>query len=533
MKKWTTGIWFRPLTMIILISFFFLYGVNLTLLTGVARMSSAYAQDMDDLLDEDDDDLFDEETDDEKPAVTKKSAPAKEDDEDDEDDEDIDNEDIDDEDDEDIDEDDEDVEQEAVKAERPKLPKPVLGTTVNGPKSIAPVVFGATDRSKRRAVEVDMLTKAWFKSNKDFTWQSVNKALGDPTVIDEDAVGKKAVAAVDAGIADYKNGDYEDAVDALEEAIEELGPVLTNDKYRSKLEEALMYMAASFVQDDDEDEAIQVFSRLLQNNPKATIDDKPFSKDVLEIFEETQDELEDADTSSVAVTSKPEKASVFVDGNFRGLTPITIDNLAVGTHYFKVEKSAHKSFQMQLRLFKGVEKKLPVTLSQVNKYYDFQGELRNIQSKYQHRYMWGAVQELSDSLGSEYMYFCRVSEASNVVTLEAYYYDTDEEIYKTDSYDINLAKEDLETGVLTFLQVMFSNYIEEEDTYVPPEQAQEPAAVVAGGTAFYQTWWFWTIIGVAVVGGVGAGLYFGGVFDSGDGGNGQDFEYPNSINVNF
>jgi hypothetical protein len=36
-------------------------------------------------------------------------------------------------------------------------------------------------------------------------------------------------------------------------------------------------------------------------------------------------------------------------------------------------------------------------------------------------------------------------------------------------------------------------------------------------TAWYQTWWFWTVVGVAVAGGVGGGLYAGGVFDSGGG----------------
>ncbi len=36
-------------------------------------------------------------------------------------------------------------------------------------------------------------------------------------------------------------------------------------------------------------------------------------------------------------------------------------------------------------------------------------------------------------------------------------------------------------------------------------------------TAWYQSWWFWTVVGVAVAGGVGGGLYAGGVFDSGGG----------------
>jgi hypothetical protein len=36
-----------------------------------------------------------------------------------------------------------------------------------------------------------------------------------------------------------------------------------------------------------------------------------------------------------------------------------------------------------------------------------------------------------------------------------------------------------------------------------------------GGPAFYETWWFWTIVSVAVVGGTAGALYGAGVFDGG------------------
>lgn len=550
MKRWSTGIWYRPVVMMVLISFFFLYGTNLSLLGGVLRISSANAQNLDDLLEDDDEDLLDDIDNSQPEAETEEPAPSKsaekedlEDEDDFEDEDDLEDEDyaekgearddLEEEDDLEDEEDDMAETKAEPKSSRPDVAKPVLGPNVNGDKNITPVVFAASDKNERRAVEVDMLTRDWFKSSPKFTWKSVNNVLGEKDAIDVAKQSQKAKALLEEGIESFRNGEYEDALDTLDLAIEAYGPILDHQEYRKKVEEAKMYIGASLVKDDDEDEGMAVFVRLLQNNSKASIKDMPFSKEVLEIFDEAIDELYDAPTSSVDVTSTPSKAAVYVDGNFRGITPIKIDNLSVDSHYFKVVKPAHKGFEMQIRLFKGVEKKLPVTLSQVDKYYSYKGEVQNIKSNYRHKAMWGAVQELSDVFGSDYLYFCKVSEAGNIVTLEAYFYDIFEEIYKTDTYSIDLTKEDLETGVLVFLETFFNtNYVEEMDTYIPPEQVEEPAAVAAA-TPFYTTWWFWTVVGVVVAGGVCTGLYFGGVFDSGGGNSGPEFENPNSINVNF
>ena len=45
---------------------------------------------------------------------------------------------------------------------------------------------------------------------------------------------------------------------------------------------------------------------------------------------------------SVAVRSAPERASVFVDGEFRGLTPLALRGLSAGPHAVRIEKAGFK-----------------------------------------------------------------------------------------------------------------------------------------------------------------------------------------------
>ena len=56
--------------------------------------------------------------------------------------------------------------------------------------------------------------------------------------------------------------------------------------------------------------------------------------------------------------------------------------------------------------------------------------------------------------------------------------------------------------------------------FVPTDDPMnQPTEKIGDGeeSRWYEAWWFWTVVGVAVVGGTGGGLYAAGVFDSGGG----------------
>jgi len=58
------------------------------------------------------------------------------------------------------------------------------------------------------------------------------------------------------------------------------------------------------------------------------------------------------------------------------------------------------------------------------------------------------------------------------------------------------------------------------EPFLPPDKGplDEPVEKIDDeGSDWYASWWFWTIVGVAVAGGVGGGLYAGGVFDTSSG----------------
>src|SRR3989338_787780 len=58
-------------------------------------------------------------------------------------------------------------------------------------------------------------------------------------------------------------------------------------------------------------------------------------------------------TGSLNVTSTPISASVYVDGYYKGLTPLTISNLSIGNHTVRVAKSVYSSYQVTRYIYAG------------------------------------------------------------------------------------------------------------------------------------------------------------------------------------
>jgi hypothetical protein len=51
---------------------------------------------------------------------------------------------------------------------------------------------------------------------------------------------------------------------------------------------------------------------------------------------------------TVSVTSTPTRAFVFIDGSYRGLTPVSIDGLSVGTHQLKVSRIGYEDYLTEI-----------------------------------------------------------------------------------------------------------------------------------------------------------------------------------------
>lgn len=79
--------------------------------------------------------------------------------------------------------------------------------------------------------------------------------------------------------------------------------------------------------------------------------------------EETWPDLQDEqDFAYLEIISEPENAQVFINQEYKGVTPCTVDSLKPGTHNIRLELNGYSNFSEILAIAKGENKKLIITL---------------------------------------------------------------------------------------------------------------------------------------------------------------------------
>ncbi len=575
MRYWRASSKFALLAIVVTVSMFLSYNVNLGLCIG---LSKAYAQDdIDDLLDADDSDLLGEAPEDTSPAEEmpeevepepepepkpkpepepepeKKAEPAddQDDDFDEDEDEDFDEdedsdkadkakeEDLEDEDD-DFDEDEDEEIAEPVAEEKPVEDSIIkeqedieIGPRVDGETKISVLVLPGSRSHLRRAVEISDNVETWFRGNDKFTYVPANYSLGDRSALSEKKRVRKADVFFEDGKRAYENVSLPEAIENLKKAVDLYRPFMEYFENRDAVIDSLLFLGASQVLAGSEDEGGKTFAHALWLDSELELDQTFFPVGVQEVFEKAKTARSMQATSALSVETSRKGAPVYLDGDFRGLTPLNLSNLPVGEHYLKVKAPGYQEYRSKLSLYEGMTKKVNVPMKQVTRYYPYKAEVNDIGKKYEHRYMWTPVQGLGKVLSRQHLLVAKVFEERGVVTIDGYYYNMETEEYKHLNERIDTVSSNLENNTYSYMNRLFSDDVEYMTAFVAPEELKE-ADEEEEETPLYAQWWLWTVVGVVVAGAV-AGIVVWQTMDSGsdDKETGPQFEHPNAVLITF
>ncbi len=529
----------------------------------VGFVQRAEAQDALDLLEMDDDELLEDAADDEEAEKEDKAA-----DDEDEADEEDDAEEEDEQpqkkpairDDEEDDEDDEDAEEETVKADEeeeyeeyilPPLDNSKLKKGVDGGNKVILVVLAEDRLSEEAAAQVRVTARSWLRADSKLRLVPTNLALKDRSTVNE----KREAAKIDKHMEDamraYEDGAYDQAVERFNEAVLACQPLLEFPIYRDRIVKAYGYMGTSAVLAKKKREADEAFRSMVLFDAKAEppkLDDSNVQK----AFEAARDKAQNTEMGVLKIAdSKPQGLEVYLDGEYKGLTPLEIGDVPVGEHTVKVSKDGYKDYRSKSTIYKGIAKELPVDLQQVAKYYPFISEVKAMQKNFEHAEMFTNVARLSKVVRSYRLLIMRAGLDEGDLYIKAYYYDMrakkgapDTDEYGNEIPDKgrhralqkrhNLRQTGLVSAVHEHLDRLFSDSTRWTPNYVAPVQEEEITELEDDETPLYAAWWLWTIVGVVVVGGATAGALCGaGVICGSDGGGGGQQNTGNEVVIRF
>lgn len=212
---------------------------------------------------------------------------------------------------------------------------------VGGPEKLATAAFAvARDPSgqKAAATVAAALSERAQRHPRLRVIEPGRALAGDPRTREEETLVRARTALADGRRA-YDALSLDDAIARLGQAVtlyQQTGPLLGD---LSELETALAYLGAALTLRGSADEGLSTFQELLTLEPGYAPDGLPPT--VMRVFDQAVEKTNKQAKGTVEIYSTPPYASVYVDGTFRGVTPLTLRDMGAGTHYVRIEQSGY------------------------------------------------------------------------------------------------------------------------------------------------------------------------------------------------
>lgn len=222
---------------------------------------------------------------------------------------------------------------------------------------VSTAVLAAPPPSNRRMaaliVPMDRASEAYALKTENYVNESLREFGGIdlktsddlfPVAPDEEAAAslKRAEQGFEESRAAFDEKNHEDAERKLRATIKEFGKAAAALKTCGHLCDAVAMYAAVLQARGDVEEAKIAILDLVALNPKYEGDKKRFPQDFLALKSQVQASRNAMLRGNVAVKSKPAGARVFLNGEFAGYTPMTLQTLPVGKNLVRVDRPGFK-----------------------------------------------------------------------------------------------------------------------------------------------------------------------------------------------
>lgn len=211
-------------------------------------------------------------------------------------------------------------------------------------QSVIVVVHPADSASKRAAQYLSYgFREALNKTADKYQLVSPTTLYGDREV-DVQKLAKDADALAAEGQTAYDNLDTDKAKQKFDEALalyeQNMGEF---DNMRPAARLALLSAGAVLVNDPTDKNGRAQIQRALLFDPNVQPDPRVYNSAMLAAFKDVRSKLNKAQKGSLAITTNPAYAELYVDGDFIGMTPDKIDRIDGGPHLVRVVRDGFRA----------------------------------------------------------------------------------------------------------------------------------------------------------------------------------------------
>jgi len=231
-------------------------------------------------------------------------------------------------------------------------------------KRTAAVVLPADEFSQKAAALMNHVLRENFRRAPGFSLIDVravlNKGAADSR-LDALERGKKLLAA---GRDEYDNLELDAAVDKLGKAKEEFQKAVGQLGAGRGYVDTLLYLGAAYILSGDSDRGGEAFREVAMFDKRISLDPKLFPPSMIEIFSQARDAVAQGPTGTIQLKSNPPACEVYLNGVYKGITPLPLAKIPEGHHFVELEKDGYLPWGQRVEFFAANEETVEASLKE-------------------------------------------------------------------------------------------------------------------------------------------------------------------------
>jgi hypothetical protein len=297
----------------------------------------------------------------------------------------------------------------------PVLATPTVGVIMHVPK----------DKTMQRQAElIHAEIESLLSLHPDFKLMPLEVALGNPKLEKHLAQNKKTDALIQASMVSMDQKKYRRAEEQLQQAYRQYARQAAYLRDIAPTVKTLELLGATYLKRSYKKKAFKTLSDALSLNPTLAPTAKYFTGSMPNFFHRVKRHRKKSGRGPITLMSKPSNAMVFMDGKYKGMTPLTIRNSKAGLHFVRIAKRGYKSWGKQVRLKKGKMLKQIARLAPTNQYKKLETNIRKLPLKTNLTHLTPSLKRVGEITGYDKIIVLRLKKNKKfTMSMDGWFFD--------------------------------------------------------------------------------------------------------------
>ncbi len=375
-----------------------------------------------------------------------------------------------------------------------------------GKVKLTAIFFDDDAKTGRTAVQLSRAFRLFIKKDERFAFYEISKLLEQGKLESERTTIAKARSEFDRGRALFEDiAKVSESVPVLEGAAESYRAVLGYVPRKEEWVEVLMYYASALYMEGKKDKKKEVellLREALLLSPEMAYDEDRYPARMVSVFDKVREGISTAGRGSVEIVSDPPFAEVYVNGSYRGVTPIEVFGLPEGENYVTLRKDGYKKYADTMTVEAEKSTSYEASLAPVFKLELYDDIRRGVKPELGETKAGKAIRTAGDSVFIvNQMVFVTLTPEEDSLRATLFLYDMRSRLLLkkvSGLVDPKAGAGDMEGSIREMVTELFSGVRLDGSVERPEDKIDVDKR---GKRPIYNRWWFWTAVGGVVLAG--------------------------------